>query len=102
MFIFYRTFIAISFSCVALLLPLSARASGDHDSHGSQAATSASPSSEDVSEFDKPSEARKLYRRYKKNYDKMIVAVACVRSPKCIQPEDEALRYSEETLKTLQ
>jgi len=101
-FIFYRTFIAISFSCVALLLPLSARASGDHDSHGSQAATSASPSSEDVSEFDKPSEARKLYRRYKKNYDKMIVAVACVRSPKCILPEDEALRYSEETLKTLQ
>ena len=103
MFIFYRTFfLAFSFSCLVLLIPLSVRASGDHDSHGSEAVVSAIPASEDISEFDKPSEARKLYRRYKKNYNKMIVAVACVRSPKCIQPEDEALRYSEDTLKTLQ
>ena len=52
--------------------------------------------------FDHPTEARKLYRRYKKNYDKAIIAIACVRSPKCIEPEDEVLRYSQDALKVLQ
>ena len=44
------------------------------------------------------SEAKKLYRRYKRAYDKTIVAVACVKDPKCIDPEDEVLRYSKDAL----
>jgi len=38
------------------------------------------------------SEAKKLYRRYKRAHDKTVVAIACVRDPKCIEPEDEVLR----------
>ena len=49
-----------------------------------------------------PSEAKKLYKRYKKATDKAIVAIACVRNPKCIEPEDEVLRYSKEALRILQ
>jgi len=44
----------------------------------------ATPSDSDASS----SEAKKLYKRYKKAYDKSIVAIACVRDPKCIEPED--------------
>lgn len=48
------------------------------------------------------SEAKKLYRRYKRTYDKSVVALACVRDPKCIEPEDEVLRYNKEALNILQ
>jgi hypothetical protein len=48
------------------------------------------------------SEAKKLYKRYKKASDKTITAIACVRDPKCIEPEDEVLRYSKEALRILQ
>jgi len=48
------------------------------------------------------SEAKKLYKRYKKAYDKSIVAIACVRDPKCINPEDEVLRYSKDALRIMQ
>ena len=47
------------------------------------------------------SEAKKLYRRYKRAHDKTVVAIACVRDPKCIEPEDEVLRYSKEALNIL-
>ena len=48
------------------------------------------------------SESKKLYRRYKRAYDKTVVAIACVRDPKCIDPEDEVLRHSKEALRILQ
>ena len=48
------------------------------------------------------SEAKKLYRRYNRAYNKTVVAIACVRDPKCIEPEDEVLRHSKEALKILQ
>lgn len=48
------------------------------------------------------SEAKKLYRRYRRTYDKTILAIACVRDPKCIEPEDEVLRFSKEALRILQ
>jgi len=48
------------------------------------------------------SEAKKLYRRYKRSYDKTVVAIACVRDPKCFEPEDEVLRYSKDAVKILQ
>lgn len=48
------------------------------------------------------SEAKKLYRRYKRAYDKSVVALACVRDPKCIEPEDEVIRYNKEALSILQ
>jgi hypothetical protein len=63
-----------------------------------QAAPAATTSDSDASN----SEAKKLYRRYKKAYDKSIVAIACVRDPKCIEPEDAVLRYSKDALKILQ
>jgi hypothetical protein len=47
-------------------------------------------------------EAKKLYRRYKRSFDKTIVAIACVKNPKCIEPEDEVLRYSKEALGILE
>jgi tetratricopeptide (TPR) repeat protein len=47
-------------------------------------------------------EAKKLYKRYKRSFDKTIVAIACVKSPKCIEPEDEVLRYSKEALGILE
>jgi len=40
------------------------------------------------------SEAEKLYQRYQRLYGKMILAVACVQNPKCIQPEDEVIKYN--------
>jgi len=40
------------------------------------------------------SEAEKLYHRYQRLYGKMILAVACVQNPKCIQPEDEVIKYN--------
>ena len=48
------------------------------------------------------SEAKKMYRRYKRAYDKTVVAIACVRDPKCIEPEDEVLRHSKDALRILQ
>ena len=48
------------------------------------------------------SEAKKLYKRYKKAADKAITAIACVRSPSCIEPDDEVLWYSKEALRILQ
>ncbi len=48
------------------------------------------------------SEAKKLYKRYKKASDKTIIAIACVRSPNCVESEDEVLRYSKEALRILQ
>lgn len=63
-----------------------------------RAAPTAAPSESDTSS----SEAKKLYRRYKKAYDKSIVAIACVRDPKCIEPEDAVLRYSKDALNILQ
>ena len=65
------------------------------DPHVVSAATS---SDSDVSS----TEAKKLYKRYKKAYDKSIVAIACVRDPKCIEPEDAVLQYSKDALKILQ
>lgn len=47
------------------------------------------------------SESKKLYRRYKRAYDKTVVAIACVRDPKCIEPEDEVLRHSKDALNIL-
>jgi hypothetical protein len=40
------------------------------------------------------SEAEKLYHRYQRLYGKMILAIACVQNPKCIQPEDEVIKYN--------
>jgi len=48
------------------------------------------------------SESKKLYKRYKKASDKTIIAIACVRSSNCVEPEDEVLRYSKEALRILQ
>ena len=39
------------------------------------------------------SEAEKLYQRYQRLYGKMVLAIACVQNPKCIEPEDEVLKY---------
>ena len=47
-------------------------------------------------------ESKKLYKRYQRASEKTIIAIACVRSPKCIEPEDEVLRYSKEALRVLQ
>lgn len=47
------------------------------------------------------SEAKKLYRRYQRNYGKTVVAIDCVRSEKCYEPEDEVLRYSQRALNVL-
>jgi hypothetical protein len=47
-------------------------------------------------------DAKKLYKRYKRAFEKTIVAIDCVRSPSCIEPEDEVLRYSKEALRVLQ
>lgn len=47
-------------------------------------------------------EAKKLYKRYKRASERAITAIACVRSPSCIEPEDEVLRYSKEALRIMQ
>lgn len=71
------------------------------DSSHSEMSKGASTSSGDP--FVGPaSEAKKLYKRYKKASDKTIMAIACVRSPNCVEPEDEVLRYSKEALRILQ
>lgn len=74
------------------------------DSHTAHASQSPNGGSESNSEpfVGPPSEAKKLYKRYKKAHDKTIIAIACVRDPKCIDPEDEVLRYSKEALRVLQ
>ena len=75
-----------------------------HDSHSTQSPSSTKSSGENGGEpfVGPPSEAKKLYKRYKKAYDKTIIAIACVRDPKCADPEDEVLRYSKEALRILQ
>ncbi len=35
------------------------------------------------------SEAEKLYKGYVRLHGKIVLAVACVQNPKCIEPEDE-------------
>jgi hypothetical protein len=65
-----------------------------------QQSASPNPSSEPF--VGPASEAKKLYRRYNRAYNKTVVAIACVRNPKCIEPEDEVLRYSKEALRILQ
>ena len=40
------------------------------------------------------SDAEKLYHRYQRLYGKMILAIVCVQNPKCIQPEDEVIKYN--------
>ena len=40
------------------------------------------------------SEAEKLFHRYQRLYGKMILAIACVQNPTCIQPEDEVIKYN--------
>ena len=40
------------------------------------------------------SEAEKLYQRYVRLHGKMVLAIACVQNPKCIEPEDEVYKYS--------
>ncbi len=66
----------------------------------SQKAASPNPSSEPF--VGPASEAKKLYRRYNRAYNKTVVAIACVRDPKCVEPEDEVLRFSKEALQILQ
>jgi len=52
-------------------------------------------SSESVKPKAKPqSEAEKLFYRYQRLYGKMILAIVCVQNPKCIQPEDEVIKYN--------
>ena len=52
-------------------------------------------SSEAVKPKAKPqSESEKLFHRYQRLYGKMILAIACVQNPKCIQPEDEVIKYN--------
>jgi len=52
-------------------------------------------SSEAVKPKAKPqSDAEKLYHRYQRLYGKMILAIVCVQNPKCIQPEDEVIKYN--------
>jgi hypothetical protein len=65
----------------------------------SQKSAQANPGSEPF--VGPASEAKKLYRKYKRAHDKTVVAIACVRDPKCIEPEDEVLRYSKEALNIL-
>ena len=51
--------------------------------------------SEAVKPKTKPqSEAEKLFHRYQRLYGKMILAITCVQNPKCIQPEDEVIKYN--------
>ena len=40
------------------------------------------------------SEAEKLFHRYQRLYGEMILAIACVQNPTCIQPEDEVIKYN--------
>ncbi len=52
-------------------------------------------SPEGVKQKAKPqSDAEKLYHRYQRLHGKMILAIACVQNPKCIQPEDEVIKYN--------
>jgi hypothetical protein len=52
-------------------------------------------SSEAVKPKAKPqSDAEKLFHRYQRLYGKMILAIVCVQNPKCIQPEDDVIKYN--------
>ena len=97
----------ISKLSLVLIIALTCNTSFASDAHppttSTPAETSKSPSSNTGEPFVGPtSEAKKLYKRYKKATDKAITAIACVRSPNCIEPEDEVLRYSKEALRILQ
>ena len=93
--------------CLILLIVLTAKISLASDVQSLTASAHSEPPKAGASNPGEPfvgpaSEAKKLYRRYKKATDKTITAIACVRSPKCIEPEDEVLRYSKEALRILQ
>ena len=97
----------ISRFCLFLIIALICKTSFASDAHPPAEAphgeTSKASSSNNGEPFVGPSsEAKKLYKRYKKATDKTIMAIACVRSPKCVEPEDEVLRYSKEALRILQ
>ena len=79
--------------------PHSAAGGEQHESHQAKK-TAAVDSGEPF--VGPTSEAKKLYKRYKRASEKAIVAIACVRSPSCIEPEDEVLRYSKEALRVMQ
>ncbi|QWD64654.1 hypothetical protein [Polynucleobacter sp. MWH-UH2A] len=90
-----------------LIIVFTCKTSFASDSHASVEASHAEVTKTSSSNNGEPfvgpsSEAKKLYRRYKKANDKTITAIACVRSPKCVDPEDEVLRYSKEALRILQ
>ena len=90
-----------------LIMVLSCNTSFASDAHATTSNVSAETPKSASSNMGEPfvgpsSEAKKLYKRYKKTADKTITAIACVRNPKCIEPEDEVLRYSKEALRILQ
>jgi hypothetical protein len=97
----------ISRISLLLIIALSCNTTFASDAHPPASSTHAEPSKSASSATGEPfvgptSEAKKLYKRYKKTTDKTITAIACVRSPNCIEPEDEVLRYSKEALRILQ
>jgi hypothetical protein len=97
----------ISRISLLLIIALSCNTAFASDAHLPASSTHAEPSKSASSATGEPfvgptSEAKKLYKRYKKATDKTITAIACVRSPNCIEPEDEVLRYSKEALRILQ
>ena len=96
----------ISFFLIAIGL---SNASFANDAHPSSADPHEASASKKVSAYDSgdpfvgpATEAKKLYKRYKRASEKTIIAIACVRSPSCIEPEDEVLRYSKDALRILQ
>ena len=93
--------------CLLLIVTLTCNISVASDAHSSNGnshteASKSSPANSGEPFVGPSSEAKKLYKRYKKATDKTIVAIACVRSPNCVDPEDEVLRYSKEALRILQ
>jgi hypothetical protein len=97
----------ISRISLLLIIALSCNTTFASDAHPPASTTHAEASKGTSSATGEPfvgptSEAKKLYKRYKKATDKTITAIACVRSPNCIEPEDEVLRYSKEALRILQ
>jgi TPR repeat protein len=99
-------FTALRISLI-LFIALSCNGSFASDAHATTLSAPAEASKSASANTGEPfvgpsSEAKKLYKRYKKATDKTITAIACVRNPKCIEPEDEVLRYSKEALRILQ
>jgi len=96
--------LALNRILLCILLLLASEAGIVIASEPASPSTNGGPTSSQTNEpFVGPaSEAKKLYRRYKRAFDKAIIAIACVKSPKCIEPEDEVLRYEKEAFRTLQ